>query len=134
MSKIHSKTKYYHIPDQSYNVLYHILSRELLSSIDDDSEVLQISLPSIKQRHLKRAIKFLYTGQMRVSKAEIERDHFLYYINYILRDIFRVDASIDLSSQYLRHLSSNNEDTDPDVLHHLISYINKYILYSPCLL
>ena len=86
----------------------------LLSSANDDSEVLKISLPSIEHRHLKRAIKFLYTGQIKVTRAEIENDHFLYYLNYILRELFRLDASINLPSRYLQAPTSNNEDNDQE--------------------
>ena len=95
-------------------LLNDILSRGLLSSTGDDPEILEIRLPGIKQRHLKRAIKFLYTGQIKVNKAEIAGDHFLYFINYILKEIFRVDASINIDSQHLQPPSTDNGDTDPD--------------------
>lgn len=81
--------------------------------MEEDSELIEIFLPGIKLCHLKRSIKFLYTGQLRVNKAEEQREHFLYHIDRILREILRVDAEFNIPSEYLEAPNNGDNDHDP---------------------
>ena len=75
--------------------------------------MIQIYLPGIKLTHLKRSIKFLYSGQLKVTKSELERDNFLYHVNLILQEIFRVDADFNIDSRYLVPPTTDSNEQDP---------------------
>merc|ERR1719317_839591 len=59
-------------------------------------------LPGIKILHLKRAVKFMYTGQLKMTKQEIEKEHMVWHVNHILIDLFRVDAKLNLPAHLLK--------------------------------
>ena len=65
-----------------------------MTSTDNDTEMITISLPGVKLSHLKRTVKFFYSGRLKVTKDELDRQHFLQYVNSLLRDVFRVEEII----------------------------------------
>ena len=58
----------------------------------DFDEKFEVRLPGIKHVHLKRALKFMYTGQLKMTKQEIEKNHMVWHVNHILIDLFKVSG------------------------------------------
>ena len=79
-----------------------------------EMDVCEIKLPGVKINHLKKAIKFLYTGQLKITKAEIDKEHIVWYIHHILMDLFKVDAKLNLSPNLLKPPPPDNDDPSPD--------------------
>ena len=71
------------------------------SSSGSEKELTEVKLPGVKLLHLKKAIKFLYTGKLNISMKEIKNDHLVWHINNILVDLFKIDAKLNLPIEYL---------------------------------
>ena len=59
---------------------------------------------------LQRAVKFMYTGQLKMTKSEIDKDHLVWHVNHILLQLFRVDAKLNLPLHLLVPPASDDED------------------------
>ena len=49
----------------------------------------------------QRAVKFMYTGQLKMTKSEIDKEHLVWHVNHILLHLFRVDAKLNLPAHLL---------------------------------
>jgi len=86
--------------------------KALLKS-EDNGEKAELRLPGIKILHLKRAVKFMYTGQLKMTKQEIEKEHMVWHVNHILIDLFRVDAKLNLPAHLLKPPPKKPEPDPP---------------------
>jgi len=78
-----------------------------------DLDICELKLPGIDIGHLKKAVKFMYTGQLKITKRQIEQEHIVWHINHILMDLFKVDAKLNLDPSLLRP-PPKNDDSDND--------------------
>ena len=66
---------------------------------------------------LQRAVKFMYTGQLKMTKSEIDKDHLVWHVNHILLQLFRVDAKLNLPLHLLVPPASDDEDGNEEKEH-----------------
>ena len=83
-------------------------------------EMVEVNLPGVETRHMKKAVKFMYTGKLLISSAEIHTDHLVWHINNILVNILKIDAKLNLPPKLLVAPPSeedkddgNDEDDEP---------------------
>jgi len=65
------------------------LKRIMLSL--DLQEKVEILMPDVKLEHLKKAIKFMYTGKMTVTKKELYTDYTVWHVRKILAELIKID-------------------------------------------
>ena len=70
-------------------------------------------MPGVNISHLKKAIKFMYTGKLNISMREIKNDHLVWHINNILVNLFKIDAKLNLPTDLLIP-PPRKDDTDED--------------------
>jgi len=58
-------------------------------------------------------VKFMYTGQLKMTKHEIEKEHMVWHVNHILIDLFRVDAKLNLPAHLLQPPPKKPEPDPP---------------------
>merc|ERR1719195_335753 len=83
-------------------------------------EMVEVNLPGVETRHMKKAVKFMYAGKLPISSAEIHTDHLVWHINNILVNILKIDAKLNLPPKLLVAPPSeedkddgNDEDDEP---------------------
>ena len=54
----------------------------------------------------------MYTGQLKMTKSEIDKDHLVWHVNHILLHLFRVDAKLNLPPHLLVAPASDGEDDE----------------------
>ena len=60
----------------------------------------------------QRAVKFMYTGQLKMTKSEIDNDHLVWHVNHILLQLFRVDAKLNLPLHLLVPPTASGDEDD----------------------
>ena len=75
-----------------------------------ESELCEVYLPDVSIVHMRKAIKFMYIGRIKISKKEIEQQHVVWHINNILKDILHIDAKLNLDPSLLRPPPVNDND------------------------
>ena len=60
----------------------------------------------------QRAVKFMYTGQLKMTKSEIDKDHLVWHVNHILLQLFRVDAKLNLPPHLLVPPNTSGDEDD----------------------
>ena len=80
-----------------------------------DKEMTEIKLPGVNIFHLKKAIKFMYTGKLNISMREIKNDHLVWHINNILVNLFKIDAKLNLPTHLLipPPMADDTDDDNP---------------------
>ena len=78
-----------------------------------EKELTEIKMPGVNISHLKKAIKFMYTGKLNISMREIKNDHLVWHINNILVNLFKIDAKLNLPTDLLIP-PPREDDTDED--------------------
>ena len=84
------------------------------NSVSGEKEMTEIKLPGVNISHLKKAVKFMYTGKLNISMREIKNDHLVWHINNILVNLFKIDAKLNLPTHLLTPPPKKEEDTDDD--------------------
>ena len=54
----------------------------------------------------------MYTGQLKMTKSEIDKDHLVWHVNHILLQLFRVDAKLNLPPNLLVPPTSSSDEDD----------------------
>ena len=54
----------------------------------------------------------MYTGQLKMTKSEIDKDHLVWHVNHILLHLFRVDAKLNLPPHLLVAPASDGDDDE----------------------
>ena len=75
-------------------------------------EMVEVNLPGVETRHMKKAVKFMYTGKLLISSAEIHTDHLVWHINNILVNILKIDAKLNLPPKLLVAPPSEEDEDD----------------------
>ena len=78
----------------------------------------EIVLPGVKLEHLKRAIRFMYTGKLKVTTEELNSNYLVWNVKKIITEILILDAKLDfnlnLQAPPDESTADQNPHNDPD--------------------
>ena len=83
------------------------------SLFHEDREMCEVRLPGVSVGHMKKAVKLMYTGRVKISKREKEQEHVVWHIHQIINVLFQVDASLKFDPSWLVPPPSQTNQDDP---------------------
>jgi len=75
-------------------------------------DVAEIYLPGVRVEHFKRALRFMYTGKINVTTAELHKTYLVWHVRQIITDILKIDANLNLGDLELKAPPPEKDEED----------------------